>query len=359
MLTYQVRDRLFIMQREGDRASFPADVFVRFTFAPATPFGGSVEPSRTLKQGATGQANWDSNTGRQWVVGGEPLDPVDVTITFPDLILQFDGAVLTATRRFESLDQLASLIEGIHYGLPLLLNLDLVDAPGIAVVDGEVDGKPFHWGLAGARDMFDLTNTTRQEERIARAFERFKLINTAQNRRLIAALHSFRIACRLATGVQTPLDFSAERILNLAKTLEALFPGPEGETIGAARNGLKTLNYSVDEVEAWFIPALALRNQIDVGHVFLGILNQEQLRILHDYVDGAEGRFRDLLGRVCDGIEDGSFQLPTHNDSGPKRKVISIIERVERAKTRLSSTTAHKPKGRPVKRQPRSKKADQ
>ena len=58
-------------------------------------------------------------------------------------------------------------------------------------------------------------------------------------------------------------------------------PSGDGQTRDAARRGLTNLNYSAKEIERDFLPAMALRNAIDVGHVDLSLFTRPQLNALH------------------------------------------------------------------------------
>jgi hypothetical protein len=99
-------------------------------------------------------------------------------------------------------------------------------------------------------------------------------------------------------------------ILNLAKTLEVLFPpGGDGRTRDAARGALRQLGFGDAQIEGDFIPALALRNEIDVGHVELGLFTMDQLKIIHAFTERAEGAFRDLLDRLLSQVESGGFAV--------------------------------------------------
>ena len=56
-------------------------------------------------------------------------------------------------------------------------------------------------------------------------------------------------------------EFLPEVVLNLAKVLEVLFPpGGDGRTRDAVRQNLSQLGFSELEIEADYIPAMALRN---------------------------------------------------------------------------------------------------
>lgn len=337
MLTYQVHGRAFRLVRKGDRFSFPNEGEIIFVLLPQAPFGGSLEGSQTLRQDTRGSVLWSGSFGRQWVEPTVSLEPVDVTIQHPDLMVVFAGNKMTMTGRFDDLRDLTQRVEGVYYGLPLLLNLDFIDSPYVLQVTGNLGGCPFEWGLTQGRGAIDITNTEQQEKRIIKAWDRFGLISKNQNRRLLAALNSFFKACRLERAGYSSHEFSSEILLNLAKTLEALFPAKEGKSIEAARAGLRMLGLADAEIEAHFIPSIALRNQIDVGHVFLALLPAGELRVLHDYVEAAEGYFRQLLRRVCVALENGEFDLTPNDDTGPRKEVSKVIERMKAAASEASS----------------------
>jgi hypothetical protein len=80
------------------------------------------------------------------------------------------------------------------------------------------------------------------------------------------------------------------RTFGLAKALEVLFP-PEGDkkSRDAARDGLRLLGFSPDEIEGNILSAMALRNEIDVGHVGLSLFKMDQLKIIYAFT-GARRR---------------------------------------------------------------------
>ena len=181
---------------------------------------------------------------------------------------------------------LSGLIEGLYFVLPWLMNLSFADPPYVERVDGEVNGVPFRWELREWALGFETTTQEQQEERIAVACERLEILGKPERRRLLAALHYLHVACRLEREGRMAGEFVSEVLLNLAKVLEVLFPG--GQSIESARAGLRCLGYDDPEIEARYIPVLALRNQVDVGHVHLAILTPEQLGVLHSFAYGAQ-----------------------------------------------------------------------
>jgi len=127
--------------------------------------------------------------------------------------------------------------------------------------------------------------------------------------------------------------------------LEVLFPpSGEGKTRDAIRNKLKELGYSEDEIEGHFIPAIALRNEIDVGHVGLCNFKTEQLKIIHSYSENAEESFRKLLVKVLDKVSSGEFQIAPYEVEGAGSDAARIIDRMQQHMCLIASTNSHVPK---------------
>lgn len=176
---------------------------------------------------------------------------------------------------------------------------------------------------------FQTTTQDEQEANVAKAWLWFDVISPPERRRLIAALHYFHVACRMARSAQTAGEFLPEVLLNLAKTLEVLFPSTgDGRTRDAVRANLSRLGYSEIQIEGDFIPAIALRNEIDVGHVELGVFTMDQLTILHSYTERAEAVFRDLLKRVIVRVESGEFEIAPYKLEKPRPQAVKTIERL-------------------------------
>ena len=140
------------------------------------------------------------------------------------------------------------------------------------------------------------------------------------------------MACRLARSGATPGEFLSEALLNLAKTLEVLFP-PRGDerTRDAARAGLSALGYTDDDIEADYLPAMALRNEIDIGHVELGVFKPAQLQVLHAYAERAENAFKDLLNGLLEKVATGEFEMDSYELGPPRPEALQVIERLRRS----------------------------
>jgi hypothetical protein len=275
------------------------------------------------------------------------LDPVDVRIAQKDGSIHFERENCHISFHCESRAQLQHILEAYHYLLPIVLNVDFLDAPVVETVVGIANGIEFCWGvLTGAPGAFDATTTPLQEEKLIAAVRRLRLLDgeaCGERRRLVAALHWFHVACRLERAGHSSWEFLAEILLNYAKILEVLFPATGGETIRAARHGLALLGFSSAEIEARYVPALALRNSIDVAHVSLAVFDRADLEVIHQYCAEAEFTFRELLGRVCNKLAAGEWELPEYSDAKPSSGTRNTIKRIRAA--RLQVAAANAPEG--------------
>ena len=334
MLTYQLRERSFLLE-EGGTLDFPNTVYIEFLFCPTEALGKHSGKGRTVLRGSRAGIWYDANTGRGYVDSEPPLKPLNVTIKKPNTTIRLRGNRLHIRTYCESVDALVNLIDAVYYGFPPVLNLDFAESPIIKRVKGKVGKTMFCWAQKRKEGGFQVTDQELQEEKIISAWLNMELLNTHPARRkILAALQHFYVACQLSEAGNSPSSFMAEVILNYSKTLEVLFPPKgDGNTRDAVRIGLPKLAYSQDEIERDFIPIMLLRNEIDVGHTKLSLFNRNQLNILHEYTDAAEGHFRSMLGRLFDRLKLDSDLLTADPEGIVDRDTATLIDTIG---TRLS-----------------------
>jgi len=326
MLTYQVRPRVFKCP-EGP-LTFPGDCVVRFHLAPPQAFGESGD-GRTAVRGVETTILFDTNTGAHSINSAQPLTPIEATLRDGGWMVKWRGSLLTASGHCYSPEELSDMVLTVYFLMPPLLNVRFADPPYVTRVEGEIGGRSFAWELIEFRFECLTTTQEKQERFAAQGWTRLGLVRMPHRKRLAAGLHYFHTACRLARQGSTPGEFVAEVVLNLAKTLEVLFPpSGDGRTRDAARAGLRNLQFSDDEIERGFLPAMALRNEIDVGHVELGLFSVDQLKVIHAYTDQAEQAFREMLGRLLDGVENGTADVPPYELRPPRAEAVQVIERL-------------------------------
>lgn len=330
MLIYQIRPRVFRFDVTGSSIrSWPVDAKIRFHLLPLQPFGMMAGGGRTAVRAVAATSLFNANTGVHTIESKQPLQPLEVVIEEPARVFSLNGNVLTITETFDCWETLRETIESVYFGLPVLLNVAFADPPSVERVDGSIGGHDFRWELAEWNMRFHITTQELQETRIVQAWQRMPLFANAKRRRLLAALHYFHVACHLDRNGKSPGEFLPEVLLNLAKTLEAIFP-PHGDSnsLDAARSGLQKLGYADEEIERDFIPAIALRNHVGVGHVVIALFTSEQLKVLHAYTERAESVFRELLDSIIQKIESGDFEIAPYELHEPPDSVVRIIDRL-------------------------------
>lgn len=340
MLTYLVRPRGLYREPETGLLEFPGMVQLEFRLEPGGPFGEDVPPLRTVPLGAKVRLEWNACRGETAVRTDARLPRLELCLDRSDGRITFDGSLVKLTTEVRSREELERVIEMYFYGLPPLLGVEMLDSPVITEVRGSMGEVTFCWGLLDSGpDSLDATTKEIQEERVQRALSRLQLLDERHglaNRRLLAATQYFHIACRLLRAPGRRWEFLSEALLNFAKVLEALFPAPPKETIDTARSALARLGFTAIEVEAMYVPALMLRNAVDVAHPTLAAHTNESLAVLARYTGAAEDAFRRLLHRLFERVADGTFALDAPPDtklSADTRRVITRLkENLERYK---------------------------
>jgi hypothetical protein len=75
---------------------------------------------------------------------------------------------------------------------------------------------------------------------------------------------------------------------------------------------------------------MALRNEIDVGHVDLGIgaLDGEQLKIVHGYTRRAETAFKALIQKILVGVETGTLIIKQYARGTNEDTAAKVVRRM-------------------------------
>jgi len=329
VFTYQVRPRTY-RPPEGKEISFPNDVELIFRFRPLQPFGKEPGNGRTAVKDVEANGLFNSNTGYYSIQSKSPLKPLEVIIKEPVRRVEMRGNDLHIYTRFNSLEEMDESVQSIFFVFPILLNIEFADPPFVERVAGKVGEVDFGWELSGWQANFDITTQEFQEKRIIISWMHFDVLSNPDNRRVIAALHYFHVACRLSRVGNAPWEFMSEVILNLSKVLEVLFPPStqDSKTIDAARTGLIELGYSDIEIERNFIPTIAIRNQIDSAHVDLSIFTRKQLNTLHAYTEVAEIAFKEMLKRLLTKTQLGLYKPVQYGKPSRRQEAEKIIDKI-------------------------------
>jgi hypothetical protein len=335
MLTYRIRPREFKLE-SVEPLQFPAEVVIRCHFEPRQPFGGVVDGGRTASKDTPASAYFNANTGQHHIEPKPPFEAVDVVIEYPNQTVEQVGSVFTMKRRVESVDELSDAVDSLYFALPAVYNAQLADPPIISRIDGVIGDRQFRWELRGWAMGFDITTNENQQGRLVKAFDTIDVLSDTAHRRVFAALHYFHVACRLERVSGTPGEFLAEALLNYAKVLEVLFPPTAGlQSRESIRSGLRQLDFAHEDIESDYMPAIALRNEVDVAHVDLTLFTPDHLQALHRYVGRAERTFRQLLARVTDRLISGSFRIRPWVPHGVDKRSRAVLDRLKASMDRL------------------------
>jgi hypothetical protein len=328
VFAYQARPRSLFLD-DGRPLEFPNDARVVITFDPNPGLGGPAPPGMTGVLGQQAKLLINTNIGRTTVELERPLGEVVFDGVIGGVQVKLSGPRLELRCRCTSREDLLPVLDVFHYILPIALSVTFPDVPTIATTSGYVGDVPFTWQVQSAASYFDVTTVERQQEKVAQAMQRLEILTAPGNRRLLAGVSYFHRAVRLERSGATAFEFTGEVMLNLAKCLEVLFPAAVGVgTRDAVRAGLGSLGYSVEDIETWFMPAMALRSQVDVAHVRLTLLSYEQRKTVQLYSEQAEQKFREMIQRLLEAVERGSFSVTRYDDEGPNKEVTALLERL-------------------------------
>lgn len=329
MMTYQVRKRTYRVDNPNGM-TFPNLAELDFEMMPLQPFGVEPGNGRTTIESVPSRLVLDLNTGWHTIESSQPLTPLNVTIDGHGLPqVEIRGNRLKAITHVSSLAQLDDQLQTIYFGYPILLSIEFGDPVTITKVYGKVGSTAFWWELTGWNMPVSATTQELQEQKAVDSWHRLSIISEPTRRRLIAALHYFHVAVRLTRVGTTPWEFMGEAILNYSKVLEALFPSEgQSQSIDSARRGLRELDYTEHEIERDFVPAISLRNEVDVGHVHLSVFSRTQLQVLHDYTGATEHTFRGLLQRVANKVQEGSYSIAPYTNAEASPRLINIVDRI-------------------------------
>jgi len=314
VLTYQLQSRAFKLE-EGTGFAFPGYAEIELKLAPATAFGTDTSPGRTVVRARKASVVINANTGR-WQAKSDPsLEPLEALYDMPQSSVSLAGDILRYTFQCNDVAQLESTIAALKWIFPPLLNLMFSDPPIVLYVRGKVGDAKFRWEHRPEEWQIQMRTVTAEQlgKHFLESFENLSLFNGILNRRLAAAISYFHIAVRLNVCGDSPWEFMAETILNYCKCLDILFARTKN-TYDDARQELRALGYTDDEVEGDFVPLLILRSWVDIAHPKVAIYKSDDLRVLYKYVSQSEDCIRELLNRIITKSKSGTYSVQQDAD---------------------------------------------
>lgn len=306
---------------DPETPTFPAEVSVSLTFAPASAFtiGGG---DRTVPFGESFTAEPDMATGRTRLTCRQPTSALAWESGECDRPARFDGDTLSLSFSCTDAVEFEAGVERLVELLPPLLSVGFADPVYVSRVHGRIGTYAFERRYAYFGGYAEGSSIPHSQAKLDAAWRRLPFMDRARHPRVAAALAYLHRARRLRDAGATPWEFGGEILLNLSKMLEVLF----GETRDNARTGLRVLGYD-EEIERDFLPVMRLRPLLDVAHVRLASLTEHQLRVVHGYCDIALEAFRALGARVLEVVEahPESFAGRSESTADDDRRLEALI----------------------------------
>ncbi len=322
MLTYKLQDRVYRI-KSGVQFSFPNDVEIQLSLAPREAFGMESGQLNFMLDGRDISMYLNANTGRWRFLCKPPLKPLSHEFKWKNEInVSLSGNHIVVVQSIKNFKKLDELVISLHYLIPMLLALYYPEAPYVERTSGKVGDVEFGWEMQHAASFKRKVNCDDLVGYIELCFTNLPFFEDLRYIRFAAALHYYHVTRRLVVTGNSPYEFMAEIILNLNKILEVLF-GPRRDSV---REELKKLGYSSEDIEIRFIPLMILRNEFDVGHAFLSVIDTDVLKELYSYLNFLEEDFCELLQRILRRMNDGSYVFDELHDLSIKQKKKKIID---------------------------------
>jgi hypothetical protein len=195
----------------------------------------------------------------------------------------------------------------LHFVLPLSFSVTFMDSITALTTSGKMEHCRFVWQANGTQQKVDVISTEERDTRLKDGFRYLPIIVEPPNIRLLAATEYFHRAARLIDVGDGPSEFASEAVVNLAKVLEALWPGDPSRD--AIRSGLEGIGVVPSLIEGVFIPCELLRSNLDAAHVGLAMLRFEERAKLQSFLDGVLVHFRQLLRQLIEGVGSGNMVI--------------------------------------------------
>lgn len=320
----KVRESMLILQISprncrflAPTPAFPCDVKIQGRLSPGEVFNGEPRTGR-LPLHATGhdvQAKVDQNGSIRFESSGR-IDPVEFQGTFFDVPLRVVQGVLEIETRLTSATQLCELLAQLQIYLPAFLSSATPVAVSLRDLRGSAGNIDFVFEFAGSAPVALVATTA---EDLTRGFtDKLKAVSMVPDgaQRLWAAHRYLMQAHRLRERSEDMHDFAGERLLNLYKAIEVLF----GRDAHELRKQLALLGVEKNVAEGLLVSLLYVRDGLDSGHPAMTPLRGEEYVLLHSLALRAENGVAWLLGRLCEALAAGEYQLPASGSPSKKNQ---------------------------------------
>jgi hypothetical protein len=256
---------------------------------------------------------WDANAGKASSLAENTFPETSFEGDIGPMHFTFRGRIVEASWECHSRDELIGYLGTLHFVLPLSLSIRFMDPFTVLTTSGRTKHCRFVWQVNGTRHNGDVISVEERDGRLKDGFRYLPIIVEASNIRLLAATEYFHRAVRLIDVGDGPSEFASEAIVNLAKVLEALWPGEPSRD--AIRVGLESMGVDGSLIESVFVPCELLRSHLDAAHVGLAILRFEERAKLQSFLEGVLVHFRHLLRRIIEKVDSEEMDIISYESN--------------------------------------------
>ena len=281
-----------ILSAPDDKITYPAQASINFELSPPdmfglTPLSGKLAFSPV---GATLTVDVNRFRGAGRIISSGQYPRMHFQSTYLGHPFFMDGNNATFKTSISRLEELYTFIEHVESIFPALFSGILPAPIDVISIRGTLQEFPFE--AYGNMPSSNSSYCTDKELDLKPYFDQYAPQTHQPATPLIAAFRYLQQADKLEYSGHHTTTFLPERILNLAKSLESLFPGDNGIT--RMRELMSTWKIKSEYVEL-FATLRHLRNQVDVGHVGFTDLPPGVVAEIHSFTETATKHLRTLL----------------------------------------------------------------
>ncbi len=317
-----------LIKIDGALPPFPANVEINAELVPEELFGlKDLSGQLSLHpQGAKVSLTTDLFAGGIRATSAHRLPQPDCEAPFFDLRFRLKGNIATVFGSLASDSVLPRAIHIVAAHLPGLLASALMAPVDIRDMFGNVGNAYFSVEVKGT---FERVVRVDSPDRAVPPFlSDMSGLKADGADRILAAQRYLNQSLWLAYAARHPQQFAAERLLNLHKVLEVLYPH-SGE-VNLLRAALSKLGLRTEVIEL-FASVVYIRNQVDVGHPKVALLSEADFTTFHQFLGFATEMVGWLVRDACTRAtqEPGSAQPRLGNADIPAlRKAATLMQSV-------------------------------
>ena len=278
---------------------------LRLTLYPPDAFGIDCEARTTCQVRQTVGQRFNARSGKTGKITAQLIQALDGQFDLNNgITVKIAGNIITFSAISPNKNEIESLIIHLTNLVPTWLALYLKVPRSLDDICGSVNDTLFGVELTNVTFPIVATERDQQYESVRHALEQL-ILPAHCDIRLASALVYFNQALRFRFEDDASVRLFSEIMLNLAKAIESIFPGKRDDV----REQCKLLDLKTDFVEKRIIPILLVRNKLDVAHVRLHTLDNDEFSILQSFLSKALTAVHELLILVIGSTANGRYSL--------------------------------------------------